>query len=92
MLLGTLGLLPKLVKAGPNSGYDPDLVVELDFELWASVRYQFFNGGLPTKVESNEAMVVNVEPYGLHIAESCSPKLREAALARFGEQYWGCIH
>jgi hypothetical protein len=92
MLLDALGLFSKLVKAGPNSGYDPDLHIELGFELWVSVRYQFFNGGLPDNVQSNEDMVVEVAPYGLHIAESCSPKLRDAALARFGKQYWGCIH
>lgn len=45
MLLDALGLLPKLVKAGPRSGYDPDLDIELGFELWASVRYQFLMGG-----------------------------------------------
>jgi hypothetical protein len=92
MLLGGLGLLSKVVKAGPNSGYDPDLGIELGLELWASVRYQFFNGGLPDSVQSNEDMVVEVAPYGLHIAESCSPNLRQTALDRFGRQYLGCIH
>ncbi len=92
MLLDALGLLSKVVKAGPDSGYDPDLDIELGFELWASVRYQFFSSGLPNNVHSNEDMVVEVAPYGLHIAESCSAKLRQAALARFGRQYLGCIH
>ena len=92
MLLETLGLVTKLVKAGPNSGYDPDLDIELGFELWAGLRYQFFNSGLPENVQSNEDMVVDVEPYGLHIAEGCSALLRQAALSRFGKQYLGCIH
>jgi hypothetical protein len=92
MLLDALGLLSKVVKAGPDSGYDPYLDTDLGFELWASVRYQFFNGGLHNIVETNEDMVVDVATYGLHIAESCSPRLREAALVRFGTQYWGCIH
>lgn len=92
MLLHALGLLPKLVKVGPNSGYDPDLDIELGFEQWAHLRYQFFNGGLPNSVQSNDDMVVEVEPYGLYVAESCSPRLRNAALARFGKLYWGCIH
>src|SRR5207302_7350854 len=52
MLLDALGLLPKLVKAGPNSGYDADLDIELAFELWAGVRYQFFNGGIPSGIQS----------------------------------------
>jgi hypothetical protein len=92
MLLDQLGLLHKMVKAGPNSGYAPDLDIELGFELWASVRYQLFNGGLPNNIQSNEDMIVDVARYGLHIAETCSPKLRDAALARFGTQYLGCIH
>lgn len=93
MLLDALGLLTKTVKAGPHSGYPPDLDIELGFELWASMRYWFFHGGtLKERPQSNEDMVVNVAGYGLHVAESCSPKLRDAAMARFGEQYLGCIH
>jgi len=92
MLLDGLGLVSKLVKAGPDSGYDPDLDIALGFELWAKVRRRFFNGGLPDNVQSNEDMVVEVTPYGLHLAESCPPNLREAVLGRFGRQYLGCIH
>ncbi len=33
MLLEQLGLVTKIVKAGPNSGYDPDLECELGWEL-----------------------------------------------------------
>jgi hypothetical protein len=92
MLLDALGLVRKYVKAGPNSGYDPDLGLELGFELWATVRHQFFNGGLPSNVQSNEDLVVEVGAYGLHIAESCRPELRDAAVSRFAKQYLGCIH
>jgi hypothetical protein len=92
MLVDALGMLPKTVKAGLDSGYDPDLDIELGFELWSRVRYQFFNGGLPRHVESNDDMMVEVGRYGLHIAGSCSSMLRNAALARFERQYWGCIH
>jgi hypothetical protein len=42
MLLEQLGLISKKVRVGENSGYDPDLEVELGFELWASLRYSFF--------------------------------------------------
>ena len=92
MLLDALGLLSKTVKAGADSGYPPDLDIELGFELWATVRYQFFNGGFPKNVQSNQDMVVDVAPYGLQVADSCSPEVREAAVARFGKQYLGCIH
>ncbi len=92
MLLDALGLLSKTVKAGANSGYPPDLDIKLGFELWATVRWQFFNGGAPKNARSNRDFVVNVAGYGLHVAESCSPALRDAAQARFGQQYLGCIH
>jgi hypothetical protein len=92
MLLGTLGLVTKQVKAWPNSGYDPDLDIDLGFELWAGLRHQFFSSGLPDDIRSNEEMVVDVEPYGLHIAEACDASLREAAHRRFAKQYLGCIH
>ncbi len=92
MLLDTMGLITKRVKAGPASGYDPDLDVDLGFELWAGVRYQFFCGNLPAKVESNDDMIVDVSSYGLHVADTCPLKLRNAAFTRFGTQYLGCIH
>jgi len=92
MLLDQLGLITKTVKAGPSSGYDPDLDVGLGFELWATVRYQFFNGRLPAEINSNEGMVVEVAPYGLYVANSCRSTLRTAAEQRFGRQYLGCIH
>ena len=47
MLLESLGYLKKTVKAGENSGYDPDLDIELGFELWASLRYAFFKAPQP---------------------------------------------
>ena len=92
MLLETLGLVSKQVKAGPHSGYDPDLELDLGFELWAGIRYLFFNGELPSTVESNEGMIVDVASYGLHVPAACSQELREAAIERFGESYLGCIH
>lgn len=92
MLLDTLGLVTKQVKAGPSSGYDPDLELNLGFELWARIRYQFFNGGLPKIIESNDDMIVDVASYGLHISDAVPKKLHEATLSRFGRCYWGCIH
>jgi len=94
MLLGTLGLVTKKVKAGPNSGYDPDLDIELGFELWASVRYWFFCCDLK-KSDGDDTMeeaMVDVSSRGLYIASSCSKELRGAAEARFGKMYLGCIH
>lgn len=96
MLLESLGLVSKLVRAGENSGYDPDLEINLGFELWASLRYQFFKapqpnpGAIPDDPIGD--LIFDVENYGLHIADSCSQALKETALRCFGTCYLGCIH
>lgn len=96
MLLESLGLVIKLVRVGENSGYDPDLEIELGFDLWASLRYQFFKapqpnpGGIPDDPIGDK--IFDVENYGLHISDDCPQALKEAALQRFGSCYLGCIH
>ena len=96
MLLEQLGLKSKMVVAGEGAGYEPDLEITLGFELWASLRYQFFmasqpkTGLIPDDPIGN--MTFDVENYGLYISEGCSSTLREAVLSRFGENYLGCIH
>lgn len=96
MLLEHMGLVTKKVRAGENSGYDPDLEVELGFELWASLRYSFFKAPQPKPGPIPDdpvgELMFDVENYGLHISSSCTARLREAALSRFGECYLGCIH
>ncbi len=93
MLLDSLGLLKKVVKAGANSGYDEDLVIELGFEMWASLRYQFFNSGpVVGQDEIYSGALVQVGRNGLFIAPSCSTALRAAAQSRFDQCYLGCIH
>lgn len=96
MLLEQLGLIAKKVRAGAGSGYDPDLEIEIGFELWASLRYQFFKALQPKPGPIPDdpigEIIFDVENYGLHISEKCSPSLRDAALQRFGDCYLGCIH
>src|ERR1700687_1298180 len=94
MLLADLGLVRKTVKAGDNSGFDPGSDIELEFELWATLRRRFF-AAPPPPVDSWKSQLdyqVDVESRGLHIAQSCDPRLRDSALARFGKMYLGCIH
>ena len=94
MLLAQLGLLKKMVKAGEYSGYDPNQDMELEFELWASLRYSFF-AAPPPPVDSWKSQLdyqVDVASRGLHIADGCDSFFRDAALARFGSMYLGCIH
>jgi|SRR5579863_480139 len=94
MLLAELGLLNKIVKAGENSGYDPDLGIELEFELWAGMRGSFFAAPPPPvdTWKSQADFCVEVASRGLHVADYCDTGVRTAALARFGSMYLGCIH
>ena len=95
MLMEQMGLVTKMVKAGANSGYDADLEIELGFELWAGLRYDFFKEPKTFNGDEEDMIEVatyNVEGFGLFIAESCDTGLRNAALSRFGSCYLGCIH
>jgi hypothetical protein len=94
MLLAQLGLFKKTVKAGENSGYNPDLDIPLEFGFWASLRYSFFAAPAPP-IDSWKSQLdfkVDVASRGLHVADGCTPDVRGAALARFGSMYLGCIH
>jgi hypothetical protein len=96
MLIEEMGLVKKLVKAGPNSGYDPDLKVELGFELWARMRWNFFKAPQPFPGADSQdpvgTMEFDVENYGLYVSPRCPQELLRAAISRFGRCYLGCIH
>lgn len=93
MLLETLGLVGKTVKAGDASGYDPDLHIELGFEMWATIRYQFFTQDEPNlEVDGLEGFTLDIGSYALHVSDGCPEPLRAAAVDRFGTCYMGCIH
>ena len=95
MLRESLGFVRKTVKAGDNSGYDPDLDINIGFELWASIRYNFLSEEPPQPdewVEGNLQPTASVLPYGLHVSFTCSEELRRSATDRFGTMYLGCIH
>ena len=96
MLLEEMGLVRKMVVAGEGSGYDPDLEIELGFELWASLRYALL--GRNEKVEGLSPLgdlanaYFRIEGYGLYIAPSCEHQLATHVRKRFGINYLGCIH
>jgi hypothetical protein len=92
MLLEQLGHVSKMVKAGHDSGYDPDLEFELGFELWASLRYSFFKRELPSVEVDYPNPLYDVESCGLYLSERSGDLLKEATLMRFGRVYLGCIH
>ena len=94
MLLAQLGLIHKTVKAGQNSGYDPNLDMELSFELWGTLRSNFF-ADPPPPYETWKSQLdwqVDVAARGLHVADACDSTVKDAAFSRFGKMYLGCIH
>ena len=94
MLKEALGLVDKTVKAGNKSGYDPDTDINIGFELWADLRYNFFSDS-PPDPDKGENMLdckAKVGKKGLYISENCAEKVRSAGEGRFGEMYLGCIH
>jgi hypothetical protein len=93
MLLEQLGLIDKKVKAGENSGYDPDLEIELGFELWASIRYSMIGKVDMERFEVGDGQPIKLtEPYGFYISSFCDENLQKNGKERFGEIYLGCIH
>lgn len=93
MLLEEAGIISKSILAGANSGYEPDLEIELGFELWADLRYTFF-GEDKLPGDSSESFDPHriVEGFGLCVAPSCDNDLADLARRRFGSIYLGCIH
>jgi hypothetical protein len=93
MLLEQLGLIDKKVEAGENSGYDPDLEIELGFELWASIRYSIIGKVDMERFEVGDGQPIKItEPYGVYISSFCDENLQKNGKERFGEIYLGCIH
>lgn len=96
MLLEEMGLISKTVRAGEDSGYDPETMIEIGFELWASLRYLLIQSPQPIRPLIGDDVqaypVFQVQGYGLYIAPSCPEKLREHTTNRFGENFLGCMH
>jgi hypothetical protein len=91
MLSETLGFINKMVDID-HSGYIDVNQVELGWELWTEIRYNFLSENKTDDLEGPDFAILNVEPYGLFIHESAGETLRKAAHERFGEMYVGCIH
>lgn len=92
-LKDAMGLVKKFVKAGVESGYESGLDIELGFEMWATIRYTFFNEG--SKIYTDDPIAdatLKVEPYGLYISDLCDKKLFDIVREKFSDIYLGCIH
>jgi hypothetical protein len=97
MHLEEMGIINKKVRAGENSGYHPDELLELGFELWASLRYAMIGRnehieGLSPHPDDPANPYFRIDGVGLHIASTCSEMLSQQARSRFGVNYLGCIH
>lgn len=92
MLKEALGLIKKSIKAGNNSGYDPETMIEIGFLMWASIRYLFFQSQDGVDPEHAFVGYTNVEDYGLLISDSFNKELEEVIRCRFSTNYLGCIH
>jgi hypothetical protein len=93
MLLEHTGHVNKMVKVGPGSGYDPDMEVDIGWDLWTGLRYAFFNAGpISDTIEWPDVWMLQVDGYGLFLSSNCDDRLRLAARERFGRCYVGCIH
>jgi hypothetical protein len=95
MLAQELGFVSKQVRVGDNSGYDPEMLIDIGFELWAEIRCNFLC--CPpfrevTELDDPRYLTADVRPYGLHIAKSATEILQGAADRRFGSTFFGCIH
>ncbi len=91
MLSETLGFIDKMVDID-HAGYTDVDQVELGWELWTGVRYNFLSENKTDDLDGPDFAVLNVEPYGLFVHESADETLSKAAHKRFGEMYVGCIH
>ncbi len=67
--------------------------MELEFELWASLRYNFFHQKSKIAVDNPIVdMTAKVEPYGLYISKMCGEELTIHIRSTFENVYLGCIH
>lgn len=93
MLLGELGILKKKVKAGENSGYDPDDILNIEFQLWAFMRYCFAsNERYHAELDWTESNYADYKPFGLYVSPSCSEDIEVAVRRQLGTVWLGCIH
>lgn len=95
MMKDALGLVTKTVKAGVNSGYDPDDDLELGFVMFASIRYSFLGVCAPYVWEEPKPLLqplLITSDYGLQISGDLPAAQREAAESKFASIYLGCMH
>ncbi|QJE72156.1 DUF3800 domain-containing protein [Aerophototrophica crusticola] len=95
MLKEAMGLTSKKVNIGKDENQSWPEEIEIGFLLWTGIRYNFFSAAPPhpDDWQADEIQpMADVTPYGLYIDEALADEIKDAALARFGKMYLGCIH
>jgi hypothetical protein len=88
VLLSELGHVTKRVPT-VDPLYAPD--VELDFKLWASIRYALAGQPVHPDHEADDWEPI-MHPFGLSISQGCPPAVVDAVEKRLGSVWVGCIH
>lgn len=81
-----------MVPAGPDSGYDPDGMLPLEFKLWAGLRYNLAGQQVVPNGPQGSTPSSTVYAFGLFVSEHCSPDGKAAVEKQLSTVYLGCIH
>ena len=84
-----------MVKNPEGSGYYPEELTKIGFDIWCSIRYSFLAHWTIPYIEGADQVTnfaFDTEPFGLYISDYCSEELRVIARETFGTVYLGCIH
>ena len=92
MLKETLGLQVKRILVNDYPSQNQKMIVELSFAMWATLRYQFFQGERGVSEQSRNEGYTNISNYGLFADLIADEKIQKAAYGRFGGNYLGCVH
>lgn len=71
---------------------DDEGEIELAWVLWMSLRYALATNDPVGGYDENGECEPYMRPFGVLVAPSCSPQVREAVHTRFGGIWLGCIH
>jgi len=88
MLADETGDIQKATEFGFEAGYEPPIMINIGYEIWARIRYSFLVGD----ETEEESMSYDLNEFGLYLSSDLTPAIRHAALSRFGSIYMGCIH
>jgi len=81
-----------MVKAGDNTGYEPDSDMELGFDMYATIRYSFIGEFAPYDESATRQPMLILDKYGIVISPKLEGEIQLAAKERFSSMYLGCMH